>query len=665
MKIISWLLGLMIILVIGVYVIAFTSVGNAVLSPMIEAKIKEQTKLDSKLSTFSLGIDSFEILLDVDEHNSIYAQGKFSLLAQSFDAKYDVKLKKLETLEPLTNKPLKGSLFTDGTAKGTLALMKINGKSDIAMSATTYNIELTNLEATSIIAKVGNADLLTLLELVGEKPYGEAKIDADVNFKNIKPHFLDGTIVLNTKDGKLNSAFMSKEFQLEIPATSFSMNLDAKLKGDAITYTYALNSNLAKIKSAGDVIPEPLKVDVTYNLDVKELAVLKPIIKENFRGPLALNGTAKGTKQNMIVEGVSDIAASETQFSAILKDNKPISLNANIDNLQIAKLLYMLQQPSYGDGILSLNVDISDLQEGALKGTVLSSIKKGSFDEKYLTKEYKFATLMPKTSFNLLTNTTLDGDTTQTKLNFKSTLMNLDIEKADFNLKDKVLKSDFVVKVDNLDDLYFVTERHLKGGVVLSGAVVKSKDLDLVVHSNIAGGALDAKLFNDDLHVDLKSIQTLKALEMLIYPEVFAASLNGKLNYNLKEKSGKFTGDLKDGKFTQNVMLSMVKQYGQIDLYKEKFQGDVSADINQEKLMASLALNSNSSSIKTKEAKLNSKEKTVDATIEIVANNNPISIGLKGDTSAPAVTIDAKSMMEGQIQKAVGEKLNSFMKGFF
>ena len=665
MKIVSWFLGLVVIIMAGIYFMLFTAAGNAILVPVLEGKIQEQTKLDSKLQVFSLSMSEFEILLELNKDNTVLAKGSYSLFNQSFDAEYDVKLNKLQTLEPLTKKPLKGPLFTDGTAIGDMAFMKVDGKSDIAISTTVYHIELTNLDPTSIIAKIQNADLVALLELAGEKAYAQGKIDVDVNFKNIKVHELDGNILLATKEGKLNNTLMSKEFDLDIPATKFSMNLDAKLKGDDVNYVYSLNSNLAKITSAGNIVPEPLKVDVTYSLDVKELAVLKPIIKEDVRGPFTLDGTAKGTQKNMIVEGVSDVASSDTQFSTILKDNKPVSLNASIENLKIEKLLYMLKQPHYGDGILSLNIDMDDLRKGNLKGHVISNIKNGLLDSKYLTKEQGFKTMMPKTTFNVITNTTLNGDMTETKLNLKSTLMTLDIENAKYNLGNKSIESDFKTTIVDLDNLFFITERHLKGAITLNGEIKKDKDLELKVHSKVADGTLDAKMFNDDLHVDLKSIQTLKALEMLIYPEVFASSLNGVLDYNTKKQKGKFNGSLVDGKFTPNAMLSLVKQYGKVDLYKESFKGDVSADVNKEKLLASLSLASNSSSIKTKEAKLDSKEKTIDATIEITANKHPISVSLKGNTSSPAVSVDAGDILKNEVQKAVGEKLNGLLKGFF
>lgn len=666
MKVVLWLLGLLVALFIAVYVITFTPIGNSVVAPMIEEKVRLQTGLDSKVRTFSLGISDFEVVVDLDEYNRIYAKGTYSLMAQSFDAIYDVKLKKLENLESLTNKPLKGPLFTDGTAVGDIAFMKIDGKSDLALSTTVYHVELTDLDPTSIIATIKNADVESLLELAGEKQYAAGKLDVDVDFKSIKQHALDGTIVLATKEGKLNNALMSKDFELDIPETKFSMNLDAILKGDDIDYTYTLHSNLAKIKSGGKVTPEPLKVDVTYNLDVKELAVLKPLTSQDIRGPLQLDGTAKGTRSKMTLDGTTDLAASATKFVMDLVEMKPSALNADIKNMKIEKLLYMLKQPHYADGLLSVDVAMSDLKKGSLKGTVVSTITKGLLDSKFLTKEHAFKSKMPKTSVNLVSNTSLNGDMTETKLNLKSTLISLDIEKAKYNIKDKSFDSDFTTTIANLDNLYFITERHLKGGITLNGNVKqKDKDLDLKVHSKVAGGTLDAKVFNDDLHVDLKSIQTIQALEMLMYPEVFSASLNGVLDYNTQAKKGNFKGNLLDGKFMDNMMFTMLKQYGQMDLYKEKFSGDVSADVNKEKLLASLNLASNNSAIKTKDAKLDSKAKTVDAKIEVNVNKHPMSVILRGNTSSPAVVIDPGDMMKNEVKKVVGERLNGLLKGFF
>jgi hypothetical protein len=671
MKIFGSIVGILVVIIVLVYTMVFTPVGNSMLQPTIQQKINEATKLNTKLSKFSLSMSDFEIFLELDSANTIYIKGDYALLSKSFDIVYDIKLQKLQNLQSLTSTPLKGSFNTDGTVKGDLVFLKVDGKSDVASSATTYHVELSDLNPTSIIAKVQDADLVALLELGAQKPYANGKLDLDINFKNIKPHALDGDIMLVTKNTKLNTSLLNKDLNLSIPKTDFTMNLDAKLKGDDVDYVYKLDSNLVKLTSDGKVIPQPLKVDIKYGVDVEELAILKPITNADVRGAFRLNGSVKGDKANMSIDGKSDVASSDTTFVAILKNFAPDSLKASMKNLKLKKVLYMVKQPHYADGVFSLDVDMSSLKTGNLKGDVESNIKNGVVDSKYITKAYKFKSPMPKTTFTLSTKTELNGDIADTKVDLKSSLANFEIEKASVNLKDSSIISDYKATIGDLSKLFFATQRKMKGSIVATGELKKAKDLDLTMYSKVADGDIDVKLHNDDLHADLKALQTLKILDMLIYPEVFKSSLNGVLDYNLLAQKGKFSGTLVDGKFTQNQMLTLLKKYAKEDLYKQKFKGDVDANINKENILASLSLKSNTSSIITKNTKINSKSNKINSKIDIVANKHPLSLTIKGDINSPKINIDANELIKSQAKDAIIKKLNkkdsklgNILKGF-
>ena len=665
MKIVSYLLGLVFVLVAAVYTVAFTSFGNSLLQPTIEAKIQEQTKLPSKLQTFQLGMSDFDILLELNANNTIHIKGNYSLFAQSFNITYNVNLEELKTLQPLTQTQLQSSFHTNGKVVGDMAFLKVDGKSDVAKSSTNYHVELTDMNPTSIIAKVDTLNLQALLYMLNQKAYASADVNVDLNFKNITPHKLDGEVKLHTLDGKLNSQVMKKDFNISIPATAFVMNLDAKLAGDDVNYKYVLNSNLAKLTSDGTVVPEPLQTDIKYGVNVKELAVLKPLTGADVRGPLHLNGTVKGDKEKLVVDGHSDIAGSKTTFVALLKDFAPASVKAKIKGLRLENALYMVKQPHYADGIFDLDVDISNADANNLQGTVVSTISKGVVDTKFVTKEYKFKSKMPYTAFNAKTLTTLNKNMVDTKVDFNSNLANFDIQKARFNTKDSSLVSDYKVSVKDLNKLYFATERHLKGGIIATGELKKAKDLDFTMHSDIAGGKLDAKLHNDDFSANLASLQTLDILDILIYPKMFKSSIDGVLNYNLVAQKGTFEGKLSNGAFTRNQVLDLVKQYARINLYKEKFVGDVNAKINKEHILASLDLKSNKSSIITKNTKLNSKTQVIDSKIDINANGNPLSVTLKGNVNSPKIGVDANKIVQKQAEKAAKKEMKKLFKGLF
>ena len=665
MKFLAWIGGFFLLILVAVYTVAFTSLGNGIVGPIIQTKIQEATKLDAKLSTFSLSMSDFEIVLELSKSNVITINGNYELFSQAFDIAYRVKLEAVQELKSLTNAPLVGRVFTEGRVKGDMAFIEVDGVSDIAKSDATYHIELTDLNPTSIIAKVQKADLLSLLKLGGQKAYASAEINLDVNFKNIKPSQLDGDILLNTKDGKLDVELMKSDFNVSVPHTAFSMNFDAKLKGDDVDYKYLLNSNLAKISSSGKLVPEPLTLDIAYSVNVKELAVLKPITGADVRGPFRLNGSVKGEKAKLIVDGKSDVAASDTSFVAQLKNFKPATLKASMKNLRLKKVLYMVKQPHYADGIFSLDIDITDAKMDSLNGTVISSVKKGLVDSKYMTKAYEFKSPMPRTTFDMKTTTILNKNILDTELEFNSNLATLDVKRARYNISDASIVTDYKTKILNLDKLFFVTERHMKGLVTVNGELKKDKDLDFTAHSQVVGGVVDAKLHNDDFHADMKGLQTLEILDMLLYPNIFKSSLSGALDYNLAKQKGVMKADLSKGQFTKNQVLDLAKQYGKVNMYAEKFKGKVNADINKEHIIASLDLKSNRSAIVTKNTKLNSKSKKINSKIDINADGNPLIITLKGDVNSPDVDIDAQKLIEKEATKAVTKEINKLLKGFF
>ena len=841
MKFLYWFLGLIVGLFGVIYVAVFTPFGNGIVKPYIEEQIQINTKLDSKLTTFVLSMSDFEILLELNKNNTLLVKGNYSLFSQAFNVVYRVRLEELNSLKALTQTQLNGSFHTDGKVAGDMKLINVDGSSDVASSDTTYHVELTEFNPTSIIAKIDSANLKELLHTVNQKAYASADINLDVNFKNITPHKLDGNIKLTTLKGALNTKVMKKDFNISIPKTAFSMTLDAILKDDDVDYTYALNSNLAKISSGGKIVPEPLAVDIEYGVDIKELAVLKPITNAPLRGAFRVNGTVKGDKKSMLLDGKSDLAASKTTYkvlleefapksviasikkarlekllymvgqpnmasselnldvkftsldlknlagdlklnlkdgkvntkvmkkvykvnlpktrfssktdvklkgksvvyttlfdsnlaklqsngtlipdtldmdllysasikelgllkpitgadlrgkvklngsvkgnkeklllllssdvaasdtkvNVVLKEFQPKSVKAKIKAMKLQKVLYMVKQPHYANGLFDLDVDISDADMKSLKGTIISNIRNGLVDTKYMTKAYKFKSMMPRTTFNAKTVTTLSKNIVDTKVDFNSNLANFDVKRARFDISDASVKSDYVVKVHDLDKLYFATDKHLKGGFSANGELKKAKDLDFSMFSNVAGGKLEAKLHNDDFVATLDKMKTLDILDMLIYPQVFASYIDGNVKYNLASSKGKFVGNLSDGKFTQNQILDLTKRYAKIDMYKQLFKGSMNADINKEKVVASLDLKSNTSSIVTKNTKLNTKTNKIDSKVEVSANGNPVDFYLSGDINDPKVKVNADKIIQKEANKAIKKGINKLLNKFF
>ena len=303
-----------------------------------------------------------------------------------------------------------------------------------------------------------------------------------------------------------------------------------------------------------------------------------------------------------------------------------------------------------------------DAGANSLSGKVETRVTKGVLDSKYLSKMYEFASPMPKTSFNLKAETLLKGDIADTKAEFNSNIADIDIKSAKFTLKDGSIKSDYKLSVPDLDTLFFVTKRHIRGSLVADGDISKAKDLDLTFNSNIAKGKVAAKLHNDELLADVSSVSANAVLHMFFYPEIADASLNAKIDYNLAQSRGSMKAQVADAVFVKNQTFDLIKQYTKVDMYREHFNGDVSAKIDKESVLASVDLRSKEASIKTAATKLNTKTNKIDTDITLRAKKNEISGRLVGDIDSPKIVIDLEKFMKSEAGKKVEEKVNKVIE---
>ena len=653
-----------ILLAVALYTLLFTSPGNAVAAPLIESKIKEKTALPVTLANFELTMSSFNITLQLSKSNRIEASGNYSLFSRELNAVYRIRLNALEELKPLTQRTLHGKLGAEGSVVGSSAQLRIDGSSDIAQSQTTYEIELLDLAPTKVIATIKQLQLNALLQMSGEPAYVKGVVDADIQLDDLDPQHLAGFSTIAIKNGIVNRALMQKDFNITLPKTTFKTDLQAKLAAKDVDYTLDFSSNLAAITSTGTIIPETVTSDIVYDLAIKELALFKPLTNAPLRGPLNLSGTLKGDKASMLLKGKSDIARSDTSVEVILKELQPHSLTLEGKGLRLGSLLYMVEQPRYADGKLDLNVNISDARPGNLDGTITSKITQGKVNAKVIGKAFDLKNV-PKITFNATSTSVLKKRTVTSQLQLKSSLATLSLNDAKIDLENKVTTSDYSVKIPDLDRLYFLTERHLKGGLSFTGDLKKDEHLLVNAHSKLLDGSIDARLLDQKFHADFTSIETLKALRMLTYPEIFSSSLEGKFDYNIATKKGTLDAQLHKGRFTQNEMIDLVRQFGNYNLYNERFESTLVSRIHKENTDSDLDMVAGNATIRGKNIALNTRTKRINAKLDVVANRNPIGVRLRGNVNAPQVDIDATKLIEKEAGKLIEKEVGKFLEGLF
>ncbi|MBI9083271.1 MAG: hypothetical protein JEZ11_06695 [Desulfobacterales bacterium] len=408
-------------------------------------------------------------------------------------------------------------------------------------------------------------------------------------------------------------------------------------------------------------------IDASYRVRLDDLERLAPLTRRAMKGRLHTKGTVRGNQKKMSVSGSSDIAGSDTVYDFDLKELKPDRLMAKIKGADLSKLLYMGGQPDLAGGKLDADLQLVSLDPEKLQGTIVTTVSNGTVNRDTMSKAFDLK--MPETDFNADTKTLLNGNLIDTTASVTSTIGTLVVKQARFNVKETLLTSDYRADIADLDRLFFVTGRHLKGAMGISGDVKKGKDLVVTAHAETLGGALDARLLNDDLHADLKALQTLAMLRMLIYPQVFQSALTGTLDYNLKAKKGTLDTTLSDGRFVPTVMTTLIAQLARFDLTREVFQGKLTSHIDGEQILSDVDLRAANASVTGNNARLNAQTRQIDARLKIVANDNPLDVIIRGDVAKPKVDVDVKNLLQREaeryIEKQAGGQIKNLLKGLF
>ena len=591
----------------------------------------------------------------------VRSKGIVSPQTQAADIAYDIRFDELGLLAPLTQAPLRGPFATKGTVKGGRNLLNVEGTSDVAGSLTSYRSTLHAFKPTALIATVRHAQLDKLLYLAGQDALAAGSIDADINLKNLDPNALKGSADITLGKGSLNRALLQKRLNITLPDTTLGASLHALLDGETVTYNTKVDSSLGHLDSSGTFVPQRSAMDVTYALDLKELGLLQGMTGQPFRGPLALRGTLKGDRNRLDAAASSTIAGSDTNLQAVLKAFKPVSAVAESKHLKLNQLLRTLGQPLYADALINLKADLPNLEAGNLNGTIMLDVTEGRADKSVVAKAFDWPRF-EGADFSARADTVLKGDKAITTADLKSNLLTLHAAPVSYMIPDGVLTADYTADVSDLDRLYFLTERHMRGGIKATGDLRYDGRVTLHADSNIAGGSVKALFKEKQLHADLQALKTLPLLHMLIYPEVFDGMLDGTVDYDTATKKGMLKADLSKGYFTRNVAFDLLRQYSTVDMYKEQFKGDAVAKIDDKRINADLSLRSNRTSLTSKHAKIDTDAKTIDAEVHVDANNNPIDFRLKGAMDHPGVSIDAGKLIEREAGKQINRLMNDLFK---
>ena len=545
MKFLAWICGILLVLVVALYCVLFSSFGNSVLKPFVEKIASEKIGMEFRLEKFELGFSSFDILAIINGELGVESKGKYSLFSSQFDLNYNTQAKSFNGMQI--------DLSLKGEALGSFDNFVANGSGSLAGSNIRFASRIKDYAPLELKLDAKALDLAALSMIALKKAYITGKLSAVADIAG-----QEGT-------AKLNSAkiIITKEaqndFGISLPANfALSLNSDIKLLGKQVAATTRVKSALANLSAKNTSYNfENGEITSDFNVDIVNLAALEPIIKQKLNGSIKVAGNTK------IANGAMEFLDAKInglggEILASLKDNE---LNANIKNLKLAQALSLAGLAPLANSDISGTAKITNLNDTKkIKGSANLTLSSGVLNHKQMNALLG-SDLSSDVSFNAQNKLEIASGT----LNFDSVLNSPVIEnlgaKGSYTLANGDAKIDLAGKIADLGAIFGSGAKspvNIKANVGLKAGELSDGDIDIKGF----GGQILAKVKGKALNANIKNIKAEQVLAMTTFGSLFNGEVNAELSLdglNLQNLNGRGELSVKNGVFNAAAMSKLLE----------------------------------------------------------------------------------------------------------
>lgn len=518
MKILAWIFGVLLVICGMIYTLIFTSLGNAILAPRIEAFVSEKIAMPFKLNEFKLGFNDLKISSTINGELSINTSGKYSILDKNLDLKYKIYANSFSSM------PL--NLNIAGDVKGSFENILANGSGNLAGSKLRYAARIVDFNPLELKLDARNLDLAQLSLIALKKPYlrGFASITADVALKNGTQF---GFANINAPKISADNALINKDYGIKLPKNfNANLNSDISVNNSILTAITTLNTSLANAnaqKTSYNLKTNELNTD--FNLDIANLANLEPLISQKLNGSvkIALNTQIKNNKMQFLDAQINGLGGN---IMAKLVNGE---LNAQIKDIKLAEALSLASLPPLAKSQINGFAKITGLNNPQnANGNASLKFSKGELDYKQMNKIL---------NSDLKSNIIFTGDT---KISVLSGVLNLDALldspalkmaklSAKYELNTASGDADFNANIPNLGLIFgskAKTSAYIKANANFKNNAIAKANIDI----NGLGGNINATLNNQSLQANINNIQAGNVFAIIAQDELFSGSLNANIN---------------------------------------------------------------------------------------------------------------------------------------
>lgn len=659
LRILKWSAGIVVGLLLLVYVLVFSPIGNFIFKPVVQSQIDKYSPVPLTLSTFSVGLTGLEIVIKNEPKLEITLKGDYNLFTLNIDTALNVNASDISLFDEVAGMPLSGAFVLEASAKGKVfGALSAQAHSNIAKSKTDIKVELQNLNPLKIYADIAHLELAEVLAMIGQKPYVEGVLSLDADIVGNENMEFSGKNILEIKQGDFSQRLIAKDFGIQVPKTTFTIHQESIFDKKDIKQDFVFDSNVGKIKLSSTSNIESFDTKGVYSIVLSDISAFTPLLGMKVRGALRTEGSIEGGLENILIAGKTDIADSASTYSASIVKSALAKVKFDTQNLRIEKLLYMIYQPQYISASVGGKAEAWDFDKGI--STQANFSLKGVTSNPVIKKEFDLD--MPNTPFSANLNAKLDKGVGNANLIFDSNLARLNVPNIAIDLHKGAYSSPYSAILPDLKKLKFATKIELVGKFEANGDFALSENLRATFHTKSLGGNVDAELNGDNFNAKIKEVDLDSVLSMAQIQKVFSSKVNGDLVYNTASEKGTLKARLDNGRFLKNQLTDALKQYAKFDATGLVFNNiSLNSDINKMVLNSALNMQSGDFSLSGQNIITDLEKSTINAKLKTTLKKDTLGIKLSGNLTSPKVELDLgellKSRLGNEVQKSVGKEL--------
>lgn len=381
-KVLIGLAALIVLILVAVYVVLFTSPGNKLVASIIEDKAKA-AGLDLNVTTFKLRFSSLDVAVNVANMLTAKVEGNLSLFKLGFDLDYLLSVNK--DYAKSMNLNLANDLNFGGSVNGKASDFTANGSGYLFGSNIALNARVLDYSPIELKLSANGIKIEELLDLISTPRYalGVLNVNADISAKDLKP---EGSASVNLYTNSINYKLLKQDMNLTLPKNSeITANIIANVAQNAVNATSEVKNSYLTFNTTDTKYDIEKGVATSdFALKIPNLSKLNDLAGIALKGNLNMDGnvSAKGTaldELNAVVKG--------SGVGALGLSNINLNLNANAkgdgaDKIDFTALLNsnLVQIPSLkgyykttnSELDVATNLSVPDLSKfSGLAGTTL------------------------------------------------------------------------------------------------------------------------------------------------------------------------------------------------------------------------------------------------------------------------------------------------------